>query len=752
MTGVQTCALPIYFSQLVIQSPRLFTSYKNSNWNLFRREMEIASNSIMPPESRNLENDEIDLLINEFNSKLTFIHNAHSEKIQLINNKIPVSENIKKFFKIKYRWQKELKKVFHRTGNRQSYEYNILSKQIQLLKTIIKELVNIEQAKKFNDKLEKIKPSPSAFRQIYQVLGKKKSPFCHELYVDNSTISNEVDISERFREYYSNIYHENIPEIPTENLDVRISSCTEVTSHHIYSFDENFKSLENNDNYHFTKLETIKEIIGRINNKKSYGLDEISNFVIKKLPDTSLKFLTIVFNNCLNNYYFPTIWKSAKIIPLKKKENSKCLEDFRPISMLSNLGKIFEHVLKEKLEREFVVDPISSFQFGFRKFHSTQHALLKLQNDVIQNLRNKFCTVAISLDIEKAFDSAWHKGILYKLVDLGVDPFLIKTFQSYFMNRKFCVQINKTSSGFDNVKSGVPQGSVLAPFLFNIFLHDFPHSIGNSNAILYADDCIIYAHSQSPIEALNTAAYHLGVVNEFYRTWGIRINASKSEAICLRNASGKCAKFVVPQSKLLHLSLDGVDIPFKSSIKYLGVNIDKMMKFNAHGRIVLTKAKRISGMFSGLMNSNYLPRNTKLLLYKVAIRSVLVYGFPIWFSISPIVAKELEIFERKILRKCIGKNFQNFTKRYSDRYIYEKSEVTPFCRYALKLQRKFVENLALHDNNLMNEIFEMEKNILWSSSTYLSSIGILSESFDDDPDIFIRPDFYNKTLPGSHRG
>ena len=177
-----------------------------------------------------------------------------------------------------------------------------------------------------------------------------------------------------------------------------------------------------------------------------------------------------------------------------------------------------------------------------------------------------------------------------------------------------------------------------------------------------------------------------------------------------------------------------------------------MMKFNAHGRIVLTKAKRISGMFSGLMNSNYLPRNTKLLLYKVAIRSVLVYGFPIWFSISPIVAKELEIFERKILRKCIGKNFQNFTKRYSDRYIYEKSEVTPFCRYALKLQRKFVENLALHDNNLMNEIFEMEKNILWSSSTYLSSIGILSESFDDDPDIFIRPDFYNKTLPGSHKG
>ena len=114
-----------------------------------------------------------------------------------------------------------------------------------------------------------------------------------------------------------------------------------------------------------------------------------------------------------------------------KKENSKYVEDFRPISLLSNLGKIFEHILKRKLESEFVVDPVSSFQFGFRKFHSTQHALFKLHNDVIQNLREKVCTVAISLDIEKAFDSAWYKGILYKLVDLGIDPYLLKTFQSY---------------------------------------------------------------------------------------------------------------------------------------------------------------------------------------------------------------------------------------------------------------------------------------------------------------------------------
>ena len=736
--------------ELILQIPRCYTSYKNTNWTLFQRAMEDASFSLLPSENRNIQNHEIDRLLNEFNSNLITVHNNHSEKIELKNNKLPLSENIAKFFKVKHRWQKELKKIYHRTGNRLSQEYNILSKQIQLLKTIIKELVSIEQAKNFNSKLEKIKPGPSAFKEVYQVLGKRKSTFCKSICVNNTIISNEAEISEHFRDYYATVYSENIPERSIADIDARISSCVDVIPQHIYSFDGLFNSAENHDVYHFTNVESVKGIISKLNNKKSSGMDEISNFLIKKLPDTAIKLLTIIFNNCINNYYFPAMWKSAKIIPLKKKENSNNIEDFRPISLLSNIGKIFEHVLKDKLEREFIISPISAFQFGFKRFHSTQHALLKFHSDITKNLRDKICTVALSLDIEKAFDSAWHKGILYKLVELGVDPYLVKIFQCYFSDRKFCVEINGSSSSFDCVKSGVPQGSVLAPFLFNLFLYDFPHSTENSKAILYADDCLIYSHNESPIHALTNAAFHLGVVNSFYKSWGISINASKSEAICLRNASGKCARFVVPQSKLLHLSLDGMEIPFKSTIKYLGVNFDKLMKFNNHARMFLTRAKRISGMFSGLMNSKYLQQTTKLLLYKVA---TIIYAFPIWFSISPTVARELEIFERKILRRCIGRNFRSYTKRFSNTYVYEKSAVVPLCKYALQLQRKFADNLALHENTLMNDIYDYEKDIEWSGCTYLSPIGILSELIDnDDPVQLNLPDFYRETLPGSHRG
>lgn len=176
------------------------------------------------------------------------------------------------------------------------------------------------------------------------------------------------------------------------------------------------------------------------------------------------------------------------------------------------------------------------------------------------------------------------------------------------------------------------------------------------------------------------------------------------------------------------------------------------MKFNIHARSVMQKTKGILVKFSYLLNSKYLPQNTKLLLYKVAIRSILAYGFPIWFSISPIVAKELEILERKILRKCVNKSYISQEKRYSNTYIYNTSRVVPFCKYIQSHQKKFVEKLETHENLLMNEIYQMEKHISWPESYYLSPIGILNEPATDVNNEYTLPPFYSKSAPGNHRG
>lgn len=738
--------------EFVLRSPRRFTSYKNTNWAHFRQDLELLSTRMMPPSNKILKNTEIDQIIIEFNDQIYAIHNVHSEQIAMYNKNIPLPQNIENLFKTKRCWEKDLKKIYHRVGNRLSPDYRLLSKQTQLLKTILKELVAIACSERFGNKLENIKPGPKAFVKINQLIGNKSSPFCQKIIQNGIMTSNSDEISEHFKIYYANIFKENIPDSVAPDVDDRVSQHVDDIPHHIYTFNNHFNSSDNTDNFHFINASKLKSIIANINNKKSSGSDGISNFIIKKLPDTTLNLLTILFNNCLNNCYFPTAWKSAKIIPIKKKDASDRVEDFRPISLLSNIGKLFEHVLKEKLVNSFIIDPISSYQFGFQRHHSTQHALLKFHSDVCCNLRDKKCTVAISLDIKKAFDSAFHKGILFKLVEIGADPFFVKIFKSYFTNRQFYVQIDDKMSTSEAVCSGVPQGSVLAPLLFNLFLHDFPHQMLNSTAILYADDCLIYAHDTSPSQALNKAALHLGVVNVFYQKWGIEINARKSEAICIRNASGKCPRFVVPQSKSLQLSLNGVVIPFKNRMKYLGVVFSNLFKFNHHARTTLTKSKGICGMFSNLLNSKYLPVNTKLLLYKVAIRPILLYGFPIWFAISPSVARELEIHERKILRRCINKSYQNRTKRYSNTYIYQNAGVVPFLNYAMELQKKFIEKLEDHDNGLMNEVLQRENDLNWLSFPYLSPVGILSFIRDNPLDPHATPSFFEKVTSGSHRG
>ena len=150
-----------------------------------------------------------------------------------------------------------------------------------------------------------------------------------------------ICISEIFKSYYSTVFQETIPVRAASNIEICISSCVSRSPQHIYSFDDYFSSEENS--YHFTNINYIRKHINNICNKKSSVFDDISNFVNKKFPDSTLKLLAIIFNNCINNGYFPSAWKIAKILPIRKTRDSIKPEDFRPISLLSNIGKLFEH-------------------------------------------------------------------------------------------------------------------------------------------------------------------------------------------------------------------------------------------------------------------------------------------------------------------------------------------------------------------------------------------------------------------------
>lgn len=208
--------------------------------------------------------------------------------------------------------------------------------------------------------------------------------------------------------------------------------------------------------------------------------------------------------------YFPDSWKLAKVIPIPKSgkppENP---ESYRPISLFSNLSKVFEKVLKEVILKHISENNIFiNEQFGFRAHHSSTHQVLRICNHIKSNRDIVKSTGMVLLDIEKAFDTVWHDGLLYKLIHLRFPPYICKIVQSFLTRRRFVVQVNSGVSDLMFFNSGVPQGSVLAPILYNIYVSDFP-KLPNCHTAIFADDTAIFSSHEL---ALNIESNLLNVI------------------------------------------------------------------------------------------------------------------------------------------------------------------------------------------------------------------------------------------------
>uniref|UniRef100_A0A1Y1K0C8 Reverse transcriptase domain-containing protein n=1 Tax=Photinus pyralis TaxID=7054 RepID=A0A1Y1K0C8_PHOPY len=241
----------------------------------------------------------------------------------------------------------------------------------------------------------------------------------------------------------------------------------------------------------------IKQIINKLPTKRAPGADLIPNCLLKGLPMKALVYLTSLFNGCLRIGYFPDQWKYAHVRLFHKpgkKQNDPT--GYRPISLLSTLSKVFEKTIHSRLVQHVSVnDVIPKFQFGFRNNYSTVQQLTRITELIEHGFENKLYTVAAFLDIKQAFDRVWHNGLIYKLMQIQVPPYLLLTIKSFLTKRSFSTVINNHISEPKLIEAGVPQGSILAPILFNIYMHDIPE-VENSSLAMFADDtAIISQHS-----------------------------------------------------------------------------------------------------------------------------------------------------------------------------------------------------------------------------------------------------------------
>ena len=276
--------------------------------------------------------------------------------------------------------------------------------------------------------------------------------------------------------------------------------------------------------------------MNKVDISKACGHDGIGNKIIKLCSHRIVKSFTRLINFCLQDGKYPLEWKKANISPIYKKDNRQSKKNYRSISLLPSISKIPGKLVFPRLY-EFLLDInyLSNFQSGFRPGDSTVNQLSNLYCPymIYQTLENGQEVRMVFLDLSKAFDKVWHKGLLYKLRNLGVKDPLLSWFRHYLTDRKQRVVIEGQSSSWLNIETGVPQGSVLGLLLFLVYINDINVNV-SSTCFLYADDTSLIDIVDDQFNSAIRLIKDLDNISHWCKQWLMDMNLSKCESITLK--------------------------------------------------------------------------------------------------------------------------------------------------------------------------------------------------------------------------
>jgi len=378
------------------------------------------------------------------------------------------------------------------------------------------------------------------------------------------------------------------------------------------------------------------------------GIDDVMNIFIKKLPDKYLYELLNLYNVSWATGQVPIDWKVGVVCPIPKPgKDPNQTNGYRPITMLSVIGKLMERIILRRME--YLLESrnlLHGAQFGFRKGKSTYNALSILSNTIRTAISEKKYCLVVYLDIEGAFDSLWPEGLLFKMKNLGFDQQILKWLHNYFTGRRMSVRIGNTQSEFKTLKKGVPQGAVLSPTLFNIMLCDLPESDGVSS-IDYADDITLITSHTSLINARQHMQSHLDKLSAWCNKWRFNLNPNKCTFQIFTNKRTSppiniriCNRAItlVTEQRVLGLLYDSPKLTFSNHIEYLKTECNK--------RVDIMRALSSSRWGS----SRYLLRR----VYTAFVRAKIEYGCVAFGDLSHKNMKKLEVVQNKALRAILG--------------------------------------------------------------------------------------------------
>ena len=633
-----------------------FLNYKEANWNKFRQ---IIQNKLTV--NSKLANK---LEIDQTTEKLTRIINE-AIRVSIPEHSFerkqkPLSGEIRKTIKSR----NLVRKLHQKTG------YMPYKKLRNKLRNIVRTKIKQERNKEWEQRLEKLTPRDSSLWKLTKFFTKGRDKKVPTLHGPRGLVFTDKEKADTLAEQFERVHH------LTEDFG---DEQTERAVHGVYNLVKGGEVLV--DDIDYVSPREVKKIIKQTKSKKAPGNDGIQNIILKNLPRKATTQLTNIYNACMKISYFPEKWKKADVLSVKKPGKDKLFpQNYRPISLLPTMGKIFEKIILFRiLKHESSNKILIPEQFGFRQKRSTVHQLARLTNDISEGFNKNHSTAMLLLDIEKAFDTVWHKGLIFKLYQYKFPSYILKLLISYLKNRIFRTVVNNAHSDEQKVSAGVPQGSILGPVLFIYYINDIPRK-ENTKIAVFADDTAIFASSWDKNAAVRRIQNHIDELEPYFDKWKIKTNADKFELVIFAHRRIK--------ARIDPVQMNNALIEPKKEAKYLGVLLDSKLTFSSHVNNIRKKSSTAISLLYNLINKNSkLSKSNKVLIYKVIIKPIMLYAAPIWGNTCKTNINKLQTIQNKVLRMVSGAEW-----RKTNESIRNSLQITELFPVIKDLTKNFYES------------------------------------------------------------
>ena len=552
----------------------------------------------------------------------------------------------------------------------------------------------------FEEHKSNIKKTWDGIRKIVNI-NKKRNVTPSQIIYKNEVKTTNLNMAESLNDFYVNVG--NMIENKIPRCDKKFST---------YLIDANPSNI-------FLKPVDSDEIINlvkQISISKSCGPNSIPTNILRNNIHILSAPLEIIINNSFAEGVFPNFLKIADVCPIYKKGDlSKC-ENYRPISLLSNLSKIFERAMHTRIY-DFLdkSEVFYELQFGFRKKYSTNHALLNIMEEIRSKLDNKTFSCGVFIDLEKAFDTVNHNILLHKLRHYGIRGVANAWFSSYLSDRKQKVSLNGISSNLLNIGCGVPQGSILGPLLFLIYINDMNRAVKNSIVHHFADDTnLLYSH-KDPKALQKNMNEDLKLIFTWLCANRLSLNVSKTEFIIFKPPK-------IALKNRITLKLNGKILYESSKIKYLGLILDDRLTWKHHICELSKKLSRSIGILYRLKKD--CPESVLKSIYFSLIHSYLSYGILVWGKAAAIYTNRLRLLQKKAIRIITNSDYMAHTKP-----LFKQLNILSFDDM---IEHKTASLMWDYDHNLLPICFSnyfKPVSLTHSYRTRMASTGKLSQNF-----------------------